>query len=209
MKKVIVTFIAMSLISLTSYAQIFSRLHVKTSSSSTVGITTGTSSNKVVGIIHDGTSGVISTTTVNGLTGSSPLKFATAGLTRLTIFENGYVGINVTGTPSAELTVNGKIHAKEVKVNVTAGQVPDYLFLPAYRLRPLSEVSQYISTNGHLPDVPSAGEFERDGLNAGEMNMLLLKKIEELTLYVIEQNGRLQILTERLKAQEEEIKKLQ
>jgi len=208
MKRLVFYLMVASLLSLNGYAQVFSRLHVKTNPQSDVGITTGTSTNKVVGIIHDGSSGVISTTTVNGVSGDSPLKFATAGQTRLTIFENGYVGINLTGTPTAELTVGGKIHAKEIKVTVNAGQAPDYVFWPTYRLRPLSEVSSYIEQNGHLPEVPSAVEMERDGVNTGEMNMLLLKKIEELTLYMIEQNNKLEAAMQRLRQQELELEEL-
>jgi hypothetical protein len=208
MKKIIFTTIAI-IVSLSCAAQVLPRLHVKTNAQRPAGITTGTATNKVVGINHDGTSGIISTTTVNGLANApSPLKFATSGLTRLTIFENGYVGINLTSTPTAELTVGGKIHAKEVKVSVNAGQVPDYVFHSTYRLRPLKELSVYIDENGHLPEVPSAAVMEQDGVNTGEMNMLLLKKIEELTLYMIEQNGKLEALNEKLRKHEMELENL-
>jgi hypothetical protein len=98
---------------------------------------------------------------------------------------NGYLGIGTT-MPDSRLSVNGTIHSNEVKVD--SKNWPDYVFKSQYRLRPLTEVKTYIDKNQHLPEMPSAGEVEKDGLNVGEMNKLLTKKIEELTLYLIEQN---------------------
>jgi hypothetical protein len=69
---------------------------------------------------------------------------------------------------------------------MTGAMVPDYVFEKNYNLRPLAEVENYINQNKHLPEVPAAKEMEANGVNLGEMNMLLLKKVEELTLYVIE-----------------------
>jgi hypothetical protein len=94
------------------------------------------------------------------------------------------VGIG-TASPDAKLTVNGTIHTKEVKVDLTI-PVPDYVFAKDYKLRTLTEVEVYIKANSHLPEIPSAQELEKNGLMLAEMNMSLLKKIEELTLYVIE-----------------------
>lgn len=182
-----------------------SRLHVKATFGSTVGITTGSTNNKVIGLNHDGTAGIISATTLDGASDYSPLKFATSGQTRLTIFENGFIGVGVVGTPSAELTVAGRIHAKDIKVTVNAGTGPDYVFLPSYQLKPLKDVSLYINQHRHLPDVPSAVKMETEGVNVSEMNMILLKKVEELTLYLIEQSEKLEELNVRLKAQQEEI----
>src|SRR6218665_1388891 len=118
MRSIVIT----AFVSLAFVAQAqFSRLHVKTTNASTVGITTGSNTtNRVVGISHDGTAGIISSTTLNGVVDFSPLKFVTSGIARMTIFENGFVGIGITGTPTAELTVGGKIHAREVKVNVNS-----------------------------------------------------------------------------------------
>jgi hypothetical protein len=96
----------------------------------------------------------------------------------------GYIGIG-TSTPDERLTVNGKIHSKEVKVDLTITG-PDYVFEKEYSLPSLESVKTYINQNKHLPEVPSAKDMEANGINLSEMNMLLLKKIEELTLYVIE-----------------------
>ncbi|MEJ0055107.1 MAG: hypothetical protein WDN75_05300 [Bacteroidota bacterium] len=105
---------------------------------------------------------------------------------------SGFVGIGTT-SPDQRLTVNGTIHATEVKVT-SAVPGPDYVFEKSYNLLSLDEVKSYIDENKHLPEVPSAKEMEKNGINVSEMNMVLLKKVEELTLYIIEQKNELQIL---------------
>lgn len=96
----------------------------------------------------------------------------------------GDVGIGTTSTRSGyKLTVDGKAIMEEVKVEVIG--VPDYVFADDYKLATLEETASYIEENHHLPEVPSAKEMETNGMNVGEMNMLLLKKIEELTLHLI------------------------
>jgi len=111
----------------------------------------------------------------------------------------GNVGIGTT-TPDSRLTVAGNIHAREVKVTLNAGVVvPDYVFANDYKLKPLQEVEDYIKQNSHLPEIPSAKEIEKNGLMLAEMNMNLLKKIEELTLYMIEQNKEVKELREENK----------
>ncbi|WP_343533827.1 hypothetical protein [Pedobacter sp.] len=96
---------------------------------------------------------------------------------------NGDVGIGTT-TPKEKLSVNGKIRAKEIKIE--AANWPDYVFKPEYQLNTLPELEAYIKANGHLPEVPAAAEVEKEGVALGEMNKILLKKIEELTLHLIE-----------------------
>jgi hypothetical protein len=103
----------------------------------------------------------------------------------LSINDNQFVGIG-TINPDAKLAVKGTIHAEEVKVDLNV-PVPDYVFEKNYELRTLIEVENYINQNKHLPEVPAAKEMEASGVKLGEMNMLLLKKVEELTLYAIEQ----------------------
>jgi hypothetical protein len=116
---------------------------------------------------------------------NSSLLFAnSAGQDKMAITQDGKLGIG-TISPDAKLTVKGNIHAEEVKVDLTVPG-PDYVFEAQYNLPSLQEVENYIQQNKHLPEVPSAKEMEQNGINLSEMNMLLLKKVEELTLYVIE-----------------------
>jgi len=101
---------------------------------------------------------------------------------------NGNVGIGTT-TPREKLSVNGNIRAKEVKVETQ--NWPDYVFKSDYSLPSLEATEQHIKEKGHLPGIPSAAEVKADGVEVGEMNAKLLKKIEELTLYLIEQKKEL------------------
>ncbi|MGS2765194.1 hypothetical protein [Sinomicrobium sp. M5D2P9] len=98
----------------------------------------------------------------------------------------GRVGIG-TLNPDAELTVKGKIHTQEVKVDLAGAVAPDYVFKEDYHLRSLEEVQAHIKEKGHLPGIPSAEEMEEEGVNLKEMNLKLLEKVEELTLYTLQQ----------------------
>ncbi|MNG94298.1 hypothetical protein D3C79_533050 [compost metagenome] len=98
----------------------------------------------------------------------------------------GKVGIG-TDDPQADLAVNGDILAKQIKIK-TDITIPDYVFEPTYSLSTLEEVEQFIKKHKHLPEIPSAKEIEREGMNVAEMNLLLLKKIEEMTLQMIQMN---------------------
>ncbi len=109
---------------------------------------------------------------------------------QFTIQDNGFVGIGTT-TPDAMLTVKGKIHAREVIVDLN-GSLADYVFSPDYSLMPLPKVEAFVKQNKHLPEIPSAAEVKEKGLSMGEMQNKLLQKIEELTLYVIEQQKQLE-----------------
>jgi hypothetical protein len=95
---------------------------------------------------------------------------------------------------------DGKIYAKEVEVK--ANVWADYVFKKDYPLKSLDEVEKHIAEKGHLPNIPSAEEVLKNGINVAEMNTKLLEKIEELTLYSIEQN-------KSLKQQSEKIQKLE
>lgn len=95
---------------------------------------------------------------------------------------SGNFGIG-TSSPSEKLSVNGNISAKKIIVTQTGWS--DYVFDSSYALRPLNEVADYIKIHSRLPDIPSAKEIEEKGNNVGDNQVLLLKKIEELTLYII------------------------
>jgi hypothetical protein len=88
--------------------------------------------------------------------------------------------------------VKTKLEASEIKVTTVAGA--DFVFEDNYHLKDLSEVEAFIKTNKHLPEIPSAAEMEEAGVNLAEMNKLLLMKVEELTLYVIEKDKEVESL---------------
>jgi hypothetical protein len=89
--------------------------------------------------------------------------------------------------------VNGKIRANEIVVNTVGA---DFVFDDDYNLRSLSEVETFIKQNRHLPDIPTAKEVEENGVSLGEMQSKLLQKIEELTLYLVEQGKSIEELKE-------------
>ncbi len=119
---------------------------------------------------------------------------------------DGNVGLG-TYNPDAKLTVNGTVHAAEVKVDLNVPG-PDYVFETEYNLLSLQEVETYITQNKHLPEVPSAKEMEQNGIKLSEMNMLLLKKVEELTLYLVQQDKINQEQAEKLSLLSIEFEKL-
>ena len=132
------------------------------------------------------------------------VDFFTHDTNRMKILFNGNVGIGTT-TPDQKLTVNGTIHSKEVIVDTNI--TPDYVFQKYYTGKSelksdytfptLPEIENFTKKNNHLPGVPSAKEMHEKGISLGEMSNILLQKIEELTLYTIEQQKEL----ERLKAE--------
>jgi hypothetical protein len=119
------------------------------------------------------------------------------------IFSSGKIAIGTTdmiNIGSYSLAVNGDAIFNKVKVKVYPWA--DYVFKDDYPLLPLNELEKFIQTHKHLPGVPAATEVEKEGLDVGSNQTLLLKKIEELTLYMIEQN-------KKISEQQSEIKKLQ
>lgn len=109
-----------------------------------------------------------------------------AGTTRFLITNAGNVGIGTTTPGSYKLAVEGTIGAR--RVNVTQTNWADYVFETDYKLPTLAEVERFIKQHKHLPDIPTAREIEANGLDLGDSQAALLKKIEELTLYLIEQD---------------------
>ena len=117
------------------------------------------------------------------------------------VYVDANIGIGTSnftdGADTYRLSVKGKVRAEEVKVYNTWA---DYVFSPAYELPTLKQVESYIAKNGHLPNVPSAKEITEKGLPLGEMAKIQQEKIEELTLYLIQQNKEIEELKSQVKA---------
>lgn len=125
------------------------------------------------------------------------IKFFTQGAPRMAITNTGSVCIGTLNPHGYMLAVGGKVIAEEVVVMVQSNW-PDYVFETGYSLPSLSELEAYLRVNRHLPNVPSAVEVKDNGVNLGEMNAVLLKKVEELTLYMIEANKKIEALNNKV-----------
>ena len=112
-------------------------------------------------------------------------------------YTDGNVAIGTMPNNDYKLAVKGVIRSEEVVVELMTSW-PDYVFASDYSLPKLNEVKAFVNKNGHLPGLPSASQVSEEGLGLGEINAKLLEKIEELTLYIIEQEERIQKLEEKL-----------
>jgi hypothetical protein len=136
----------------------------------------------------DGTVGIGFTTTYNsgdlkplGSSGTNNDKLAIKG--DVSIVDNNH-------ERQIKMYQDGTVKAREVLV--AAGTIADYVFEEGYNLMSIHDLKQYINDNGHLPKIPSAEEFAKEGtMNVGDMNRVLLEKVEELTLYIFELEQRL------------------
>ncbi len=156
--------------------------------------------NNSYGIIHIGEGG----NAIGTFIGGTSAGIGTYSNTNMRIFSNnfsaifiaaatGNVGIG-TDNPTYKLSVNGNIRSKEV---VVESGWADYVFERSYSLRPIAELEQFIRDNKHLPNIPSAKEIEEKGLSLGETQKRMMEKIEELTLYIIELNKKIEKLEQK------------
>ncbi|WP_440068337.1 hypothetical protein [Tenacibaculum discolor] len=148
--------------------------------------------------------------TIVGAQSTKDLSLFANGTEKMIIKTNGNVGVGTTTTGPHKLAVEGSIGAREIKVEGSGWS--DFVFENTYNLPSLQEVEAYIKAKGHLKDIPSAKEVEKNGFYLGEMDAKLLQKIEELTLYTIEQEKKLQSQDEEielLKGQQAKIQKLE
>ncbi|MEO7089086.1 MAG: hypothetical protein ABIZ51_09865 [Bacteroidia bacterium] len=125
---------------------------------------------------------------------STPQTFVVYGNGQ-TVIGNQFPKTNPNFT-TFKLSVDGRIIAQEIVVENT--DWADYVFKPNYPLMPLKQVADYIGLNQHLPDVPTEAEIKKDGNNLGDTQVLLLKKVEELTLYMIQQNKKIDDLQKQV-----------
>ena len=135
---------------------------------------------------ESGDSNIVSVTTTSGSGGGSGSTSSSIWYeSGSTASYSGEVAIGRASVPSGyKLAVDGHIRTREIRVDQDTW--PDYVFEEGYDLPTLEEIQKHIQEKGHLPNIPSAKEVESNGLELGEMNRLLLEKIEELTLYVLE-----------------------
>jgi hypothetical protein len=130
-----------------------------------------------------------------GTTDAQPLSLRTSGTERLQIDATGNIGINTIPQTNYKFAVNGDAIFTKIKVKSYTNW-PDYVFQPGYKLPSLVEVEKYIQNNNHLPDVPAAEEVRKNGLDVEAGQGMLLKKVEELTLYMIELNKKVDSLSQ-------------
>ncbi|MBU0489591.1 MAG: hypothetical protein KKD31_16735, partial [Bacteroidetes bacterium] len=143
-----------------------------------------------LGSNHSGTKNIALRWTENGTVGIGTdepigkldILTAATGDGKALVVRNG----DNAGNLNFVVTNAGWVYAREFKVSLDPFAVPDYVFEKDYNLMPLSELKEYLTLHKHLPEVPSATEIGKDGLSLGEMNVVLLKKVEELTLYVLQ-----------------------
>lgn len=145
----------------------------------------------------------VSTIVENNLYSSGNLRITGNGPHYIS---NGSVGIGTTDTRGFELAVKGNIGAEEIQVKTSYWS--DFVFEEDYDLKDLEEVETFIKKNKHLPNIPSEKEVLKNGVELGKMDAKLLQKIEELTLYMIEQNKQTKKLIEKVENLEQENKLL-
>ena len=149
----------------------------------------------------------LSTGNFLGSTNATDLVFKTNNTTRMIIKSDGNVGIGATNTSGFLLSVDGKIRAREVRINMDTWA--DYVFADTYKPMNLTELELFIKKNKHLPGIPCEQEVITSGISINEITLSLIQKIEEITLYTIEINKKmadLQLLVAKQQAELELLK---
>jgi hypothetical protein len=139
--------------------------------------------------------------------GFAGIKFFTNKLPRISINVDGNVGIGTITPGSYKLAVEGTLGARRIKVTQVLNWA-DFVFHPDYQLAPLQEVENYIRANRHLAGIPTTEEVQKEGVDLGEMNKLLLQKVEELTLYMIEEHKEKQKMQNQIDLLLSEVKEI-
>ena len=170
--------------------------------------TGGTELNRYLVLANSPTLGTGSGLKAGGILIADSYAYANPGKNDLIV--KGKVGIGTPfsgNTNNYALAVNGKIGGHDVQIERISNAWSDYVFEADYKLAPLHEVEKFIKENGHLKDVPSAKEVEKDGYSVSSMDATLLRKIEELTLYILEQQKRFDLYVVEQQKQFDELKK--
>jgi hypothetical protein len=178
----------------TNYSLGFAKLEVKTTPESR-GIAVGDGNIGMVHFLGGAGRSINSEGGYLGTNSNHPLHFFTnSSWAQLTLLPNGNLGIGTTN-PTYKLSVNGSIRAKEIRVNTGWA---DYVFTKKYRLKPLAEVENYIKRYKHLPGIAPAAKLQKDGVDISAMQTKMMEKIEELTLYLIQANKKIEALEKTL-----------
>ncbi|WP_422008181.1 hypothetical protein [Roseivirga pacifica] len=170
----------------------YSKLTIEGSSQTMISILTGSNSTGYFGFA-DAEDNYVGGVQYNHADDFMSFRVNNNSLGAMIIDSNERVGIGLQN-PSEKLEVNGNtliqgnLESQKVKVTAQPGSVPDYVFAEEYGLLTIDQLAEYVKANSHLPNIPSAKEIETNGQDVGELQLKLLEKIEELTLYVIEQN---------------------
>jgi hypothetical protein len=133
-----------------------------------------------------------------GLTNNNSLTRIVVSDASGNLYTRDYSTFVLNKTLNSDLAVNGRVSAQKMVITQT-GRWPDYVFSNHYTLPSLSEVENFIKQNNHLPGIPSAAEVEKKGIDVGNNQAALLQKIEELTLYAIEQEKKIQKQNDQIK----------
>lgn len=154
---------------------------------------------------------IMKNTFLLGLLFLSTVTFAQRNNFKNITEKDGKIGIG-TKTPDQLLTVKGSIHTQEVVVDLEGAVAPDYVFesyfegvsalKPTYEVPTLESIAAFIKANYHLPGVPSAAQMKEEGVSLKQLNLVLLEKIEELTLYTLAQQKELNTLKEKVETLE-------
>ncbi|TCC87305.1 hypothetical protein EZ428_21640 [Pedobacter frigiditerrae] len=159
-------------------------------------------------LVHAGGTSQYAQAHLTFYTSSDQNPYTSIPLERMRITSTGEVAIGSIDPKGYKLAVNGNIRAKEIRVEPNPATWPDYVFEADYRVGTLEELERYVKINKHLPEMPTAKEVGTNGVELGEMNRLLLKKVEELTLLLIQKDKELSVEKETNKNQTQMINAL-
>ncbi len=152
---------------------------------------------KDIGFIQTSSDNLRIGTNADNINGKFVIR--TGGADRMFVDGDGNVSIGTTAIGAGyKLHVGGKIICEELKVQLVTNW-PDYVFSENYNRLSLSELKNYIESNKHLPNIPSATEVEAGGIDLGEMQKRMMEKIEELTLYILELKEEIDVLKNPLR----------